>query len=204
MENKLRALGIRTECLFSGNNKDIRCCISSNASKLHVLFSVDLSFLFLVLLRRFRFFLPEHRHDRGLDLLASPERLAVTHISRCQLKGKSYLPVEDGEDIIFAYAGSKQRNKQARLLRLFLRKESFMDEQYPKLSTVMKHFKDTEGGQGKVCKSIELYAKEYASEKSLTYVKALMDKLDFSLEKTMDALKLSNDEKTYVLNNIQK
>ena len=83
-----------------------------------------------------------------------------------------------------------------------------MDEQYPKLSTVMKHFKDTEGGQGKVCKSIENYAKEYAkeyaSEKSLTYVKALMDKLDFSLEKAMDALKLSNDEKTYVLNNIQK
>jgi predicted transposase/invertase (TIGR01784 family) len=137
---------------------------------------------------------------------------AVTHISRCQLKGKRYLPVDDGEDIIFAYTGSKQRNKQAYLLRLFLRKESFMDEQYPKLSAAMKHFKDTEGGQGKVCKSIELYAKEYAEEyakecayeKSLTHVNALMDKLDLSLEKVMNLLDLSEDEQSYILNNIQK
>ena len=63
-----------------------------------------------------------------------------------------------------------------------------------------------------MCKSIELYAKEYASEyaktyaneKSLTYVKALMDKLDLSLEKVMNLLDLSEDEQSYILNNIQK
>ena len=79
-----------------------------------------------------------------------------------------------------------------------------MDEQYPKLSTAMKHFKNTEGGQGKVCKSIKRCAKECAYEAKLEAVQSLMETVNFSLEKAMDAIKLSNDEKTYVLNNIQK
>lgn len=67
---------------------------------------------------------------------------AITHISRCQLKGKTYVPVNDGEDIILANAKSRQRNKHTHLLKLFLKNESFYDEMYPELSEAMKHFKD--------------------------------------------------------------
>lgn len=137
---------------------------------------------------------------------------AVTHISRCQLKGKRYLPVDDGEDIIFAYAGSNQKNKQAHLLRLFLKRESFTDAQYPNLSEIIKHFKDTEGGCEKMCQSIKNYAEEYAEEYAkeriyetkLANVQNLMETLNLSLENAMDAIKLTEKEKEYVLSNLQQ
>ncbi len=95
---------------------------------------------------------------------------AVTHVSRCQLLKKSYIPVNDGEDIIFANARSKQRNKHTRLLKLFLKNKSFYDELYPALSEAIRHYKDTEKGRSEVCKSIEEYAADIAMEKAIDAV----------------------------------
>ena len=59
-----------------------------------------------------------------------------------------------------------------------------------------------------MCKSIELYAEEYANEyaneKDLMHVKNLMDTLNLPMEKAIDALKLTVDERNYVLKNFQK
>lgn len=95
---------------------------------------------------------------------------AVTHISRCQLYKKTYKPIDDGEDIIFAYARCKKRNGHTHLLRLFLKKDSFYDELYPALSRAIRHYKDTEKGRDEVCKSIEDYATEIATRQSIDEV----------------------------------
>ncbi|MCQ2535354.1 MAG: Rpn family recombination-promoting nuclease/putative transposase [Lachnospiraceae bacterium] len=117
---------------------------------------------------------------------------AVTHISRCQLVRNTYKPVNDGEDIFFANAASKQRNKQSHLLKLFLKSDSFYDEAYPALSRTVKHFKDSKKGRDQMCQSIE----EYAAESSIdAIIKTCLAHKD-SLEQTIQFVKYQFSEAT--------
>lgn len=54
------------------------------------------------------------------------------------------MPLNDGEDIIFANTEIDDETKHSRLLKLFLKSESFYDEMFPELSEAMKFYKDTE------------------------------------------------------------
>lgn len=51
------------------------------------------------------------------------------------------------------------------LLQLFLRKDVFEETKFPELSKAVKYFKETEGGFGEMCKTVEDYAKDYAEER---------------------------------------
>ena len=95
----------------------------------------------------------------------------VTHVSRCMKTEKGYIPVDDGEDIIFANTYVNDGSDKSELLQLMLNKKSFYNEKFPAISNAVKYFKDTEGGRGEVCKSVELYAKEYAREYAKEYAK---------------------------------
>lgn len=88
----------------------------------------------------------------------------VTHVSRCMKTEKGYIPIDDGEDIIFANTYVNDGSEKSELLQLMLNKKSFYNEKFPAISNAVKYFKDTEGGRGEVCKSVENYAKEYAKE----------------------------------------
>lgn len=121
---------------------------------------------------------------------------AVTHISRCQLHKKTYKPINDGEDIIFANAKCRKRNEHTRLLKLFLKKESFYDELYPALSEAIKHYKDTEKGRDEVCKSIEDYATDIAKEQSIDAIINTCIAHKDSLEQTVEFVKKQYAEAT--------
>ena len=71
----------------------------------------------------------------------------ITHVSRCQRVGNQYLPLDDGEDIILANTEIDDSTKHSRLLKLFLKSESFYDEMFPALSEAIQFYKDTERGQ---------------------------------------------------------
>ena len=71
-------------------------------------------------------------------------------------------PVDDGEDIFFANTVVKDGSDKSELLQLFLRNDSFEDTKFPELSKAVKYFKETEGGLGKMCKTVEDYAEERA------------------------------------------
>ena len=88
----------------------------------------------------------------------------ITHVKRCMETGKAYVPVDDGEDIFFANTAVKDGSDKSELLQLFLRKDVFEDEKFPALSKAVKYFKETKGGIGEMCKTVEEYAKEYAKE----------------------------------------
>lgn len=74
------------------------------------------------------------------------------------------MPVDDGEDIFFANTVVKDGSDKSELLQLFLRKDVFEDVKFPELSRVVKYFKETEGGFGEMCKTVEDYAKNYAKD----------------------------------------
>ena len=88
----------------------------------------------------------------------------ITHVKRCMKTKEGYVPVDDGEDIFFANTVVKDGSDKSELLQLFLRKDVFENAKFPKLSKAVKYFKETEGGLGEMCKTVEDYAKNYAND----------------------------------------
>ena len=89
----------------------------------------------------------------------------ITHVKRCMETQEGFVPVDDGEDIFFANAVVKDGSDKSELLQLFLRKDAFEDAKFPELSKAVRYFKQTEGGLGEMCKTVEDYAKDYAEER---------------------------------------
>ncbi len=111
---------------------------------------------------------------------------AITYVSRCQYVNDEYLPLNDGEDIIFANTCCKEDTMQSKLLSLFLRKDSFFEEQFPELSKVVQYYKGTKEGEIEMCKSIEEFAASRALEEGLS----MLAQLNIPLEQ---AIKVAKD-----------
>ena len=88
----------------------------------------------------------------------------VTHVTRCMKNDESYVPVKDGEDIIFANTCVNDGSDKSELLQLMLNKEAFYNDKFPQISNAISYFKETEGGQSEMCKIVEDYAKENDKE----------------------------------------
>ena len=91
------------------------------------------------------------------DILGNGQ--AVTHITRCQNVANNYLPIDDGEDIILANTEINDGTKHSRLLKLFLKSESFHDEMFPAISEAIHYYKETEGGHTKVSEMSKVFEK---------------------------------------------
>ena len=88
----------------------------------------------------------------------------ITQVTRCKKVGDEYIPVDDGEEILFANTVVKDDTDKSKLLQLFLSQNSVNDEKFPAFCEALKFYKDTEKGREIVCKIVEEYAKEYAEE----------------------------------------
>ena len=88
----------------------------------------------------------------------------VTHVTRCMKNDESYVPVKDGEDIIFANTCVNDGSDKSELLQLMLNKEAFYNDKFPQISNAISYFKETEGGQSEMCKIVEDYAKNSIQE----------------------------------------
>ena len=88
----------------------------------------------------------------------------VTHVTRCMKNDESYVPVKDGEDIIFANTCVNDGSDKSELLQLMLNKEAFYNDKFPQISNAISYFKETEGGQSEMCKIVEDYAKVEAKK----------------------------------------
>ena len=118
----------------------------------------------------------------------------VTHVTRCMKNDESYVPVKDGEDIIFANTCVNDGSDKSELLQLMLNKESFYNDKFPQISNAISYFKETEGGQSEMCKIVEDYAKEYAKNSIQEAIEA--KKLADEAKKLADeAKKLAEEEK---------
>ena len=84
----------------------------------------------------------------------------ITHVKRCMETREGFVPVDDGEDIYFVNTVVKDGSDKSELLQLFLRKDVFEESKFPELSKAVKYFKETEGGFGEMCKTVDDYAEE--------------------------------------------
>lgn len=84
----------------------------------------------------------------------------ITHVKRCMETREGFVPVDDGDDIFFANTVVRDGSDKSELLQLFLRKDVFEESKFPELSKAVKYFKETEGGFGEMCKTVEDYAEE--------------------------------------------
>ncbi len=84
----------------------------------------------------------------------------LTYVSRCQKVKDEYLPLNDGEDIIYANTKIDDSTKHSRLLKLFLKSECFYDEMFPALSEAMQFYKGTERGQETVSEVTKKWKQE--------------------------------------------
>lgn len=89
----------------------------------------------------------------------------LTHVKRCMETREGFVPVDDGEDIYFVNTVVRDGSDKSELLQLFLRTDVFQETKFPELSKAVKYFKETEGGFGEMCKTVEDYAKDYAEER---------------------------------------
>ena len=92
------------------------------------------------------------------DVLGNSQTL--TYISRCQKAKDGYLPLNDGEDIILANTEIDDGTNHSRLLKLFLKSESFYDEMFPAISEAIRFYKGTERGQEAVSEVTKLWLQE--------------------------------------------
>lgn len=120
----------------------------------------------------------------------------ITHVTRCMKTKDGYVPLNDGEDIIFANTCIKEDSDKSELLQLMLNKDSFYNEKFPAISNAVRFFKDTEGGRKEVCKLIEEYAQESRKDERINTI------LEFVKEGLIDvagaAVKLNMTEEDVV------
>ncbi len=96
----------------------------------------------------------------------------ITPVKRCQQCGNKYVPIDDGELIIFAntvFSEDDIKNKENmseldQLLMLFNRRDIFYDEKFPNISNRVKYFKEEKKEGNIVCKAVEEYGKKCAKE----------------------------------------
>ena len=112
----------------------------------------------------------------------------ITQVTRCKKVGDEYIPVDDGEEILFANTVVKDDTDKSKLLQLFLSQSSVDDEKFPAFCEALKFYKDTEKGREIVCKIVEDYAKEYAVEKEK---EAVLDTLYKNIKNIMKHMKIS-------------
>lgn len=70
---------------------------------------------------------------------------------------------------------------------------------YNELKNTVKHFKETEGGRGQVCKAMEERIERERIENLFQLVKSLMKNTQWSVDQAMDALDVSKEDKERLL-----
>ena len=89
----------------------------------------------------------------------------ITHVTRCmETEEGQYVPVNDGEDIVFANTCIVDDSDKSRLLQLMLRKDAFYDERFPAVSNAVKYYKETKGGQEAMCEAVERLGEIFAEK----------------------------------------
>ena len=76
---------------------------------------------------------------------------------------------------------------------------------YNELKDTVKHFKETEGGWGQVCKAMEERIKRERSEERIEVllgtVKSLMENMQLSAQQVMAAMNISEEDKQKLIKN---
>ena len=105
----------------------------------------------------------------------------------------------DGSHIIYVNgAYHNDEDPVGRLMHDF-RSTRAADMFYSELARQVRYFKETEGGQQKMCKAIEDMRKKERADTMFNNVKALMESMKWTAEQAMNAMKISEDDRQLLL-----
>ena len=122
----------------------------------------------------------------------------ITHVTRCmETEDGQYVPVNDGEDIVFANTCIVDDSDKSRLLQLMLRKDAFYDERFPAVSNAVKYYKETKGGQEEMCEAVErlgeIFAEKAVAENRIEMIRDFLNS-GASAEDAVRIFKASSEE----------
>ena len=136
-----------------------------------------------------------YKHDKF------QEGLPLYHIDRyVRETGKLF---EDGSHIIYVNGNYKGDDEIGHLMQDFHQTDPD-NMHYKELSQGVRHFKEVEEGRDTMCEAVQEYAKEYALKKRTEDVKSLMESTGFSLEQSLNALKIQGEERERVIEQLQQ
>lgn len=140
-----------------------------------------------------------YRHDKFM------KGLPVYHIDRyVRETGEIF---EDGSHIVYVNGNYKGDDEIGQLMSDF-HQVNPDNMHYEELSQGVRHFKEVEEGRDTMCEAVQEYAKEYAKEYVISEVaekvKSLMESTGFSLEQSLNALKIQGEERELIIKQLQK
>lgn len=140
-----------------------------------------------------------YRHDKF------KKGLPVYHIDRyVRETGEIF---EDGSHIVYVNGNYKGDDEIGQLMSDFHQVDPD-NMHYEELSQGVRHFKELEEGRDTMCEAVQEYAKEYAKEYAISEVaekvKSLMESTGFSLEQSLNALKIQGEERKLIIKQLQK
>lgn len=123
--------------------------------------------------------------------------LPMYHIER--IIRESGTLFNDGSHIIYVNGAYRNDEDPVGQLMHDFRSTKASDMFYSELAKQVRYFKETEGGQQKVCKAIEDMRKRERIETMFNSVKALMESMKWTAEQAMNAMKISEDDRALLI-----
>ena len=123
--------------------------------------------------------------------------LPVYHVERTiQELGELF---HDGSHIM--YVNGSYCNDEDPIGRLMhdFRSTKASDMYYSELAGQVRYFKETEGGQKKMCKAIEDMRKKERIETMFDNIRALMESMKWTAEQAMNAMKISDNDRELLI-----
>ena len=138
------------------------------------------------------------------------DNLTVYHVER--VVRETGEKVDDGLEEIFVNTKVNDGSKIAELMRIFSTTSEYNDELFPKISETKRFWKTNPEGVKKMCEftdEIRAWGKEEGREEGreeerFVSIRNLMDSLDLTAEKAMDALKIKEEDREMYLKALQK
>ena len=134
---------------------------------------------------------------------AAGRNRTVIRERHCLFDEDERIEVEDGETIIYATTAVNDGSSHSKLLQLFLRKDAFEDKDYPAISERMNYFKGTKEGRDSMCRAVEELGNKMAEEAIVNAIKNVMESLGVGIEKAMDILKISSEQRSMYAGMVQ-
>lgn len=120
---------------------------------------------------------------------------AVTKVRRYAETSDGYIPVNDGETIIFANTAVKEHTDSSDLLQLFLRRDAFQDERFPAFCNRVNYFKNKQKDVVDMTNPVwEKYAKRYAEEYAEEVTKEMTESMILTNVRRFLKLKMADSD----------
>lgn len=131
---------------------------------------------------------------------------ALYHIDKVVRETEEFF--DNGLSEIYVNAKAKDGSDVAELMRIFVDSKAYNEKMFPAVSGVKKHYKENKEGVQDMCELTEKLAKKYEAKGEargkLFTIRNMMESLNLTAEKALDASKIFGEERDFYLAELKK